>query len=199
MINRKTTPKVKQGRVQKKNNWEETPNYYNTYQAELVIDRKRPGFGFRHLLKQQDIRTFIDLLPEWDELSRGLDAIVLAPGRTDVYGYYRPGVVHICAWPIELEDQYSLSFYEERRGRLDFLGVPGERRGGHIQVRWTEWTARAHQLLFTFLHELGHHHDALTTKEGGQANRGEAYAEWYARQYTDQLWTRYREAFPDPS
>jgi hypothetical protein len=132
-------------------------------------------------------------------MSRGLDAVMLAPGRAGYYGYYTPGVVHICAWPVELEEQYTPSFYEERRGQLDLLGVPCERRGAYVHVGWTEWPVRADQLLFTFLHELGHHHDALTTREGGEANRGEAYAEWYARQYTDLLWTRYQKVFPDPS
>jgi len=44
-FSRKSAPRVKRGQVQKKNNWEETPNYYNTFQAVPVIDRRRPGYG----------------------------------------------------------------------------------------------------------------------------------------------------------
>jgi hypothetical protein len=83
---------VKHGRVQKKNNWEETPNYYNTFQVVPVVDRRRPGYGYRHLLMQRDVLRFIEILPEWDEIARELDAIVLAPGSASSYGYYRPGL-----------------------------------------------------------------------------------------------------------
>ena len=41
-----------------------------------VIDRQRPGRGFQHLLKRRDIENFIAILPHWDELSEGLNAIV---------------------------------------------------------------------------------------------------------------------------
>ncbi len=86
---RKSAPEVKGGQVQKKNNWALTPNYYSHAQRELVIDRKRPGAGYRHLLKKRDILDFIAILPDWAELSRGLDAIVLAPGRENYFGYHK--------------------------------------------------------------------------------------------------------------
>ena len=43
MRSRKTTPKVKKGKVQRKNRSVLTPNYYDTPMPHLVIDRKRPG------------------------------------------------------------------------------------------------------------------------------------------------------------
>src|SRR5262245_18299661 len=46
---RKTAPKVRNGQVQRKNRWQETPNCYNTEQPVPVIDRQWPGYGFRHL------------------------------------------------------------------------------------------------------------------------------------------------------
>src|SRR4029453_12809516 len=101
-IQKKTSPKVIGGKVQKKNNWSNTPNYYRSEQADLVIDRKRPGAEYRHLLKQKDILDFIGILPEWSELSTGLNGIVLAPGDRSIFGYHRPGVVHICAWDKDL-------------------------------------------------------------------------------------------------
>ncbi len=35
-INRKSTPKVIDGQVRKKNNWEWTPSYYNTPQTDAA-------------------------------------------------------------------------------------------------------------------------------------------------------------------
>ena len=51
------------------------------------------------------------------------------------------------------------------------------------------------QTLATLLHELGHHHDRMTTKLKRDAVRGESYAEAYAKAYTDRIWSQYREAF----
>lgn len=48
---RKTTPKVKNGRVQKKNRHNLTPNYWNTRQGELQLDIEKPGKGYKHFLK----------------------------------------------------------------------------------------------------------------------------------------------------
>ena len=46
--------------------------------------------------------------------------------------------------------------------------------------QFTPVTIMAYQLLHILLHELGHHHDRLTTKPMGQPNTGEPYAEAYA-------------------
>jgi hypothetical protein len=193
-FNPKTTPRVKGGRVQKKNNWTETADYYNTAQQMPVVVRKRPGPGYRHLLKQRDIHDFIRILPDWDEISKGLNAVVLAPGGAD-YGYHLPGVVHICAWDADLWEEWSLSGYEDDREILDCLAVPREMRGNKVLVKWTEATARGFQLLAVFLHELGHHHDLMSSKRQLDAGRGEPYAEAYARQYRARIWDRYFQCF----
>src|SRR5438045_3516398 len=96
-VNRKTSPKVIGGLTQKKNKWAFTDGYYDTEQPFPVIDRKRLAKGYRHLLKQKDVYDFISILPDWNELSFGLNAIVLAPGSEDTFGYHYAGVVHICA------------------------------------------------------------------------------------------------------
>lgn len=44
-------------------------------------------------IRPGDVERFIELLPDWEELSRGLDAVVLAPGSHYSYGYHRSGVV----------------------------------------------------------------------------------------------------------
>ena len=73
---RRTTPKVTGGKVQKKNLHAPTPNYWNTVQSVPAIDKERPGRGYRHLLTKKDILEFIEIVPEWDELSTGLDAVL---------------------------------------------------------------------------------------------------------------------------
>jgi hypothetical protein len=50
-MHRKTAPKVKSGRVQKKNRWAETTRL----DSVPVVERERPGDGYRHLLKVRDI------------------------------------------------------------------------------------------------------------------------------------------------
>ena len=193
-MNRRSTPKVRDGRVQKKNNWTPAPNYYNTPQSIPVIDRLRPGQGYRHLLKRHDVEEFISIVPEWDELAIGLNAVVLAPGD-DAMGWHEPGVVHVCAWEDELwwhdADPDFVQDHSETFGRL---GVVVEKRGGRLVVKWTERQARAFQLLHVLLHELGHHHDRMTTRSR-RAARGEPFAEAYARRHEAQIWDAYVRRF----
>ncbi len=195
---RKSTPKVTDGRVQKKNNAATTPTYYDTPQPMPVIDRQRPGAGYRHVLKQRDVETFIGLLPDWAELSCGLNAIVLAPGAGRYNGYYERSVVHVCAWEEDLWIHYrhGNDFFDAHEPILRRLGVPMKPADdGYTSCQFTQATVRAYQLLHILLHELGHHHDRLTTQPGGIANRGEPYAEAYALQYEAQIWERYQDAF----
>jgi hypothetical protein len=86
--------------------------------------------------------------------------------------------------------------YEQERFFLERFDVACEQDGDDVVSKFTETAARAHQLLATLmLHELGHHHDRMTTKSKSSASRGEAYAEEYAKRYTDQIWHRYLETF----
>lgn len=194
-VNRKTSPRVIGGLVQKKNNWVLTSDYYNTEQRLPVIDRKRPGKGFRHLLKQKDIHDFISILPDWNELSVGLNAIVLDEGSWEMFGYHVPGVVHICAWDENIWTELSKEAFEQEREILDQLRVPCEEIEDGLLCKFTEETARAHQLLATLLHELGHHHDRLTTKSKLRAGRGELYAETYAKAYAERIWVDYQDVY----
>ena len=59
----------------------------------------------------------------------------------------------------------------------------------------TEGQARAFQLLHVLLHELGHHHDHMTTRSRRSAARGEWFAENYASQYEAQVWNDYLRRF----
>ena len=194
-INRKSTPHVVDGRVQKKNNPEWTANYYTTIPAALVIDRQRPGQGYRHVLMQRDVERFIRLLPDWAELSRGLNAIVLAPGEYSVGGWHTPGVVAVCAWEADLWIDYSVGHYKDHQAIFDRLGVASHSILNGVMCEFTEDQARAYQLLHILLHELGHHHDRMTTKSKIRAARGEPYAESYALAYEAQIWEHYQRAF----
>ena len=171
-FNRKTDPKVIGGLVQKKNNWALTPDYYNTRQSVPVVDRKKPGQGYRHLLRQRNVLDFIGVLPDWGELSAGLNAIVLAPGSYYVYGYHTRGVMHICAWEEDLWIALPQAGDEREREILKRLGVPCERRDDDVLCKFMEETARAHQLLAMLLHELGHHHDRMTNGAEPRFPRG---------------------------
>src|SRR3954452_7784972 len=87
--------KVRNGRVLKKHNWRLEPGDYRALpQAEIRLDRRRPPEGSRHLITIADLRRFIALLPGWDEVAVGLDAIVL-DSATDCAGWCGPGVVAI--------------------------------------------------------------------------------------------------------
>jgi hypothetical protein len=196
--NRKSAPEVTGGKVQKKNDWSLTPNYYSHDQRELVIDRKRPGKGYRHVLTRKDVQEFIAILPDWKELSLGLNAIVLAPGGDGLDGYHSYGVVHICAWEEKLwrKNERNTDFFRSHEPIFQWLSVPIEYSDdGYAVCKFEAETVRAYQLLHILLHELGHHHDRITTSSKKRASRGEPYAEAYALAYESQIWDDYRARF----
>ena len=85
---------------------------------------------------------------------------------------------------------------DRHRDIVERLGVPVEATAeGHV-LHFTEETLRAYQLLHVLLHELGHHHDRMTTRSRRRASRGEHFAELYARTHADYIWARYFEVFP---
>jgi hypothetical protein len=193
---RKTAPGVSGGKVQKKNSWHTTHNYYDHTYPLPAVDRRRPGPGFRHLLTKEDIYKFIEILPDWPDLSVGLNAIVIDAGSHRRYGWHTPGVVHVCAWRAEMWEFWPAEYYERNKSILHRLEVPCEADELATAVKWTEPTARAFLLLDVLLHELGHHHDRMTTKSKVDSARGEPYAEAYAVEYMDRIWSDYVKRFP---
>src|SRR3954447_1096743 len=169
--------KVRNGRVLKKHNWRLDPGDYRALpQDEIRLDRRRPPEGSRHLITIAELRRFIALLPDWDEVAIGLDAIVL-DSATDCAGWYAPGVVAVCAWDHQLWDWWSPEMIKEHRPILELLDVEqvpledspeyrdhvadleamGLREpalGGHVELRFTEPQARGYQLLHILPHEL---------------------------------------------
>ncbi len=205
---RKSTPQVVRGETRKKNNWKGSENRYDAPRPrEVVVDRERPGEGYRHLLTKKDVYDFIALLPEWDHLAVGLNAIVLAEGYGPD-GFHCPGVVHVCAWESTGWINTSNKYYQDHADIFTRIGVECESAEDYLQreltdaeaarnywktfgwfgrdtwlCKFTEDAARAYQLLHILLHELGHHHDRMTTRSQRRAARGELYAEAYALKY----------------
>jgi hypothetical protein len=196
-MNRRTAPKVRHGQVQWKNNWTRSRDDYHAWkQSEIRLDRRAPGDGYRHLLTIAQLRTAVTLLPDWSEAARGLDAIVLDAGDRNTMGWHLPGVVAICAWERDLWWRKATRwFLNENRDLLDLLDVERVKAGGRTELRWTEAQARAFQVLDVLPHELGHHHDSMTTKSGAHAARGEPYAAQYAKRALETMWPRYLEEF----
>jgi hypothetical protein len=194
---RRTATRVKDGRVQKKNNWEPAErSIHATVQDEIHIERRDPGDGYRHLVTVAQLRQFLHLLPDWGELTVGLDAIVLDDGNQDCMGWCTEGVVAVCAWRRNLWwNDADPGFIAEHHPILDLLDVPVVKAGRRYSVEWTEAQARAFQLLHILTHELGHHHDRMTSKHQEQMGRGEPYAETYALRVMDEVWPAYARTF----
>lgn len=194
--NRKSAPGVRDGVVRKKNRTAVTPRYDNTPQLAPAIIRQRPGAGHRHLLLKRDIEAFVALLPDWEELSIGLNAIVLAPGDSGRLGRWYPGVVELCAWNRTLWLDTDELWCEDHAAVFAMLNVSLERNGpDQLHVQFSEPQAKAFQLLHIFLHELGHHHDCMTTRSKADAARGEGFAETYALRHGAAIFQRYVQAF----
>ena len=70
--------------------------------------------------------------------------------------------------------------------------------GSALILELTESTVMAYQLLHIFLHELGHHHDRMSTRSQRRSSRGERYAEHYACAYEERIWQSYLRVFGAP-
>ena len=194
---RKTSTKVRNGKVVRKNRTELSNHYSQIRQSETVIDRLRPGEGYKHYLTIADVKRFLQILPDWKELSIGLDAVVLAEGG-DAMGWHWDGVVAVCAWERQLTLDWDTSFVGEHAIVLDRLGVkcePIEDDPHGTMCHFDSSSIKGFQLMHILLHELGHHHDRMTTKSQVRSARGESFAEAYALKYADQLWDAYFREF----
>jgi len=195
---RKSTPKVRGGKVQRKNRSARTPTIY-TWQGHLVVDKEKPGRGYKHLAGKWDVRRFLGILPQWDELSGGLNTVLLAEGGYGCMGWHRPGIVAICAWDREIVwDDCDQKFYRGNKRLFDKLDVECRPNGKEWYIDWTESKAKAFSLIDVLVHELGHHHDRMTTRSKRRTARGEPYAEAYARRWEDTILERYFEVFGLP-
>jgi hypothetical protein len=193
----RSSPRVKSGRQYRAESSSPAVKDHNTPRPYPEIHRKHPGPGHRHVLLIRHVREFLAILPEWPALAVGLNAVLLAPARPNCDGFHRPGLVAICAQPRNLRQLVTnVAYVDDHRDIFDRLGVPVEKTDdGHV-LHFTERTLRAYQLLHVLLHELGHHHDRMTTRPQRRASRGERFAELYARTHADHIWSRYLALYP---
>jgi hypothetical protein len=194
-LRRVTAPRVIEGRVQRKNHTAPTPTYFNTARDAPVIHRLRPGRGYRHFLLQREVTRFLALLPDWPELSRGLKAVLLAPGHPRYLGWYDRGVVAVCAWTRDPWFETDYAWFDYHRAMLGRFGVPCVVDHYRVVCRFTPAAVRTFQLVHVLLHELGHHHDLMTTRSRRDCARGESYADEYAWRYEALIWERYLNEF----
>ena len=189
--------RVRDGRVAKKNSWSpDTGDYYALPQSEIRIERTDPGRGYRHVVNVAQLRCFLGMLPDWEDLAIGLEAISIYRGNPDWLGLSNPGVVVITAWDRDMWWRVDRSFVQDEAEVLERLEVEivAEPGSSALQLRWTEGQARAYMLLDVLVHELGHHHDRMTSRSG-KASRGEPYAVGYARRVSAELWPEYVREF----
>ncbi|SHE78796.1 hypothetical protein [Dysgonomonas macrotermitis] len=196
MFARRTATRIKKGTVLKKNKHFQTPNYWNTRQDEIQIDIENPGNGYKHFLKKRDIKRFLEILPNREEIDIQFDAIVLSHGSYFDDGYYNNGVICICAWRKEMTVEYTLDYFNDHKRIFNQLGVRYTKKKDYMICDFTENQIKAYQLLHILLHELGHHHDRVSTKSKRKCARGENYAESYAFMYEEIIWNKFFENFP---
>lgn len=195
---RKTAPAVKNGVVQRKN------RHARTAQAPMIF-RARPEAGFRRVVTRTDVLRFIDLIPDWPELSIGLREIHLVGGELGWDGFYEfstespYSAILLAPWLSEADDPdhvWAADYVEGHAETLDRLGVERALRDdGDWHMTFTDDQIRAWQLLHIFLHELGHHVDRMTTRRRREISRGEDFAERFAFERERRMWPEYRRAF----
>jgi hypothetical protein len=196
MITRRTATKIKDGSVQKKNRHTKTPNYWNTHYDDIQIDAEKPGKGYKHFLKKRDIKMFLNILPNHEEIDPDFDAVLLSQGSYYNDGWYKNGVVAINAWEKDLCRNCSMDYFKDHKEIFDKLEVKYDIKKDHVICDFTENQIKAYQLLHVFLHEVGHHHDCVHTKSRKCCSKGEKYAEDYALKYEKIIWEKYFENFP---
>ncbi len=192
------TPKVRDGRVQKKHRWD---YYYKTYDLRegdsgIPIVVEPPLRRFRQPVSEADLRSFVSLIPNWSRHAAGIRCLVLGDGNHDCFGWHDEGVICLDAWE-GYEQDWVPEFFDNHRAILDRLWVsyqPDEERNC-VTCAFTRKTACAFQLIHVFLHELGHHHDRMMTKGKTHSPSGERHVEEFAERLSAQMWPDFCRVF----
>jgi len=203
--NRKQSPKVIGGQVLRKN------NHTKTARLGYVVDRVRPGKGYRHIIRKKDVHDFIELIPDWEKICDGVESIILDSGDEWADGYYQhqynegTGVIWITAWNDELWRKFSDSYFLEHHWLLQKLKVVNDRlveideETKEEVISWrcyfNEAQAKAFTLLHILLHELGHHVDKMRSRNKDACSGGERFAENYANRNFEKIWPGYLQRF----
>lgn len=165
----------------------------------MVIIRRKPGPGAQHLLKVEDIRRFIEIIPNWEELSAGLDAVVLVPYSRTFFGQYSySSVIKISAWVDDEWYEMHPENFERDKYLIEMLDVPYERLDWGFECKFTTNQVKAFQLLGTFLHELGHHVDRMNCRGKKDCPGGEPFAIKFEKEMIQKVWPEFVKRFPLP-
>jgi hypothetical protein len=179
-------------------------NHTKTARLGYVVDRKRAGKGYRHVLKKKDIYDFTDIIPNWEVVCEGIESIILDAGDEFVDGLYRhfwyedTGIIWLSAWNESLWVDFNDEYFKDHQWHFDTIGVIYEQKGLDWSCHFTESQAKAFMLLHIFLHELGHHVDKLRSKKQNIMKGGEEYAEKYANDLFIEIWPAYIAKFGRP-
>lgn len=204
---RKTTPKVRDGQVQKKNRWAKSVDADDALLGNLGIcfEARGPGPGRRHVITELDVRRFLRCIPNWESHAEGLSAIVLGSSEDAMGEYDSRGIIYLYSWERDLFWDAEEEFFNEHKATLMRLGVPHDAPvDGGVPLYFDERSARAFQLVHIFLHELGHHVNRRATSARTRRwrlqdqERSEELAESWAVQMEDRVWPRYKEFFGSP-
>ena len=193
--NRKTSPQVKGGKVQNKN------NRRLTLKRGFIIDRASPRKGFSHLVTKQDILAFIELIPNWRAALDGIERILLSDGSDNLDGRYlsfrreKSGIIRISAWPTDLAMAIRKDYFEAHRSIFEKIELSYERKKDGVMCWFDKPKAKAFMLVHVFLHELGHHRDFMLRDD---ISSGEPYAEGFAKKMEDEIWAKYVAKFGKP-
>ncbi len=116
----KTTPRVKDGRVQRKNHRDVSTGDGDSVRILVEV----PGLGYRHVVTREQIERFVQLIPDWPVISRGLDEIAFVDGSESRDGYYWDGSIEVTAWCDPPPIVVNAHYYADHRHIWERLGVP---------------------------------------------------------------------------
>jgi hypothetical protein len=193
---RKSAPGVHGGKTQKKNRTALSPDIYEHDFESLVVQRIRPAKGFYHAITPTDVRRFVSIIPDWEHVSAGIRAVVLTPGNDHCFGRYNNvGIIKLDAWPKDEE-----SYIPPRKDwllRRMAIDEPYCEFGYVLSL--SRERVRCFLLMGTFLHELGHHIDRISTRSKADASNGEPFAIAYEMRRQQELWDAYCSEFGFPT
>lgn len=193
------TPRVVDGAVQKKQRRDVLVSEHELRDSDdepLPIVTLPALRGWRHVVDESELARFVRLIPDWDERSLGLRALILGEGGDGTYGWHdERGVICLNAWGTPFEETWSRDDHDELRPILERLQVDVEIDGADAHCRFTRKTAGGFLLMYVFLHELGHHVDRMGTRYQEDCPGGEPFAEDFAATVADSMWDRFFREF----
>ncbi|TDF37224.1 hypothetical protein EYS14_13790 [Alteromonadaceae bacterium M269] len=167
MRGRKVTPKVRDGKVQKKNRHQWTEFQELLDQETFSTIKMKPQEGYIHVVDRKSALKFVKLIPDWEDMSKGLSALVPdidgCNHQTDM-NYYPNSYnsIWLSPFPKDMTLYWPKEFGEGHKEVTDLLGIEQEEIDDEeIKTVWTKPKAQAWQLLHLFLYDLYCHHECM--------------------------------------